>query len=289
MNKKRESGTSGGLVYATCAAGVIIAFTIYVLEAFVFKCYALRDELATKMHIVESYCLTANQLADGRDSFERELNKKQIITAIAEKRRSNGTLNPDDNWPRIEEQLINIGEKFSQRMKEELCISGSTSSGYTDVTNGLLSTMGRSKVSIDHCYIYEPIYSLNAQINAGSVDAAGHVSGITIQYPIESWYVYELRFNGVEFVEARRLGKVDAGYSGGKVNYEDKWSHNMVLTPTLSNGNRAEGATIEATINVRFYGPQSLVWKVRESEKEFDISVTQSVDIVFAENDSRWQ
>ena len=260
---EREPGDNGGIVYASSFAGIIIALTVFVLVVFVGRVYILRDELATRLHIVESYCITANQASGGSDSFERELKKEHIVT----------------NTSQYAAQLQNIGSKFAARLKDELFINGTTTAGYTSITNGTLASMGPSVVSVSNCYIYEPTYSTSATAN-GAADAYGHISDYNISHQITGWEVYELTFDGVNFSNTSRIGAVTSSTPGAKIK-------NGVWTPCLTTGAICEGATIEATINVKFYGPKSLLWKSEGDSQQYDISVTQAVDIVYTANDSR--
>ena len=207
-----------------------------------------------------------------------------------------------------ENQVRLLANSFSDSIKEQLDLDGS------HPTSSILKSMcgEESDILIKKLVIFEPVYSRTVtKTSKGKIAGTNlDIYDFEVTYSIDNWIVYNINFDGsnnyIGFTKDLRTG-TDA--------------------PLLENGNEAEGATIEATLGTKFNGVRNIfaginttpptvqenvyqfgsaynnltanhydltgtegaIFSATPTQVEYDIEVTQSVDIVVAHQDSRAQ
>lgn len=298
-NRKTEHG-DGGISYAMYFVAMIICLVLFVFFIFNANLYIIEETMENGLHIAETRVLTVNQdgiLEDGTraDEFERETARMHIVTKY----------NVTSRTTEEENQVRLFGKAFSESIKEQLKLNGSKPSG--DILKHMCGS--DADILITELRIFEPVYSRTV-----TKAATGKIGGtnldtfkFTTNYTVDNWIVYELNFdadnNYVSFTKTVKTG---------------------ADVPTLARGDVAEGATIEASLATNFSGIRNIFAGVNTTPptinegaidlgdglrgdeislegtgggmfsdnpvaQQYDVIVTQSVDIVIAEQDSRKQ
>lgn len=301
--KKRERG-DGGISYAMYFIAIVIALVFFVFFKFNADLFMIEESLENGLHIAEIRVLTVNHdgnKADGTrdDKFERELSRMHIVTKC-----DSGSTSISG---KEEQQIKMLANSFSDAIKEQLDLDG------VHPKSSILKSMcgADSVIHIENFRIYEPVYNKTV-----SKSSDGNIAGsslnkynFTVDYAIEKWVVYDFTFSddANDFVSCNK--------------------HFSTSAPVLDNGNPAEGATVEATLGTKFGGVRNIfaginttppdvhenaidlgpnynnikvdeydlsyswgpMFSSSPTQKEYTIKVTQSVDIVIAQQDSRTQ
>lgn len=303
-NIAMESGD--GINYAMYFVAIIMGVFIFTFRIFHFDLLVLEETLENRLHVIESAVITANQgsVVDGKrtDPYERELKRMHIVTESVP---GNSTLMIGTNEYN---QVYALGKTYEETFKEEFNLKNDATQKTDSIFTKLCGQNGRI-ISGEIVTIYEPVYDITVtrQDNPGYTAEtddkyADQKYKFNIDYNIIGWIQYDLKYNSNnEFQSATK-----------KI---------LSSTPTLSNGDECEGATIEASVNVDFKGVKNLFAGIEagnpkitgtkedgsdfgvtdtggkgmfatseamdNSRVSYDVTVKQSVDIVLAEKDKR--
>lgn len=288
MKNRKEEGSNSGLVYAMCFVAFVTCLYLFVMMEYRAKIHMLKDEMETKLHIVENYCLTVNQMGDiYSNEFERERDRAHIITLS------------HDN-PRSNDQVIALGKAFSERFKEEFGLNGTKPNGgvLAQMTNnGEYNQM--ATLHIESLVIYEPTYTPGEiyPVYCGS-DTHDHEasfgvdgedcrysenynvpsdvpSGFCVVTSIEDWYVYEFEFDE----NNNPIPKIPRHLTKNETP--------QAIANVFGQTYPAEGATIQATIRAEFARPFGFWGENMNLGGLESVEVTEGIDIVFSSYDSR--
>jgi len=293
----------GGISYAMYFVGIITTIIMFAFFKFNADLFMIEQAIEQGVHIAETRALTSNQdKVDGtgmrEDEYERELSRMHIITKY----------NTNQDPSNLEKgQIEKLATEFADALKDSLDLDGTHPQGQ------ILKMMCGSDadILIDRLVIYEPVYS-----RAVTKVATGTIEGTSLEtfdfnvlYTVNNWITYDINF-------------VDNNYVGFS-----KSVKTAADVPRLTNGQLAEGATIEATVGASFAGVRNIFagvdtaepvvyenyYKFNEAynnltanaydisnattpifsgaptQDVYDVSVTQAVDIVIAHQDSRKQ
>ena len=314
---KRERGDGAGISYAMFLVGIMTVSIIFAFVIFNANLYIVKSELETGLHIVEQYCLTTNasgyeeghdytigRTTDGNrftgDKYESELRRRHIITAAY----YDNILHPEE-----QEQCSQLGDVFTERLSAQMLLA---SDGVTP-RGGMLGHLSKGRWGDAYAklritgpvVIYEPCYrdtiviTMSPERRAEFEDLYGNLEEIdlenlapqdfTIKTNIEEWVKYELTFDDSNhFLSATKVLITDTNGGVPVVHQDESGNSVTVYTPRLKNGNLCEGATIESTVRVPFYGVNKIYASGSDVANRYSVSVTQSVDIVLASKDSRF-
>lgn len=278
MKKTKFSGQSyepgdGGISYAMYLIAITMCVMLYMFFKFNSGMYVAEELLENGLHIAENKVMTANQSysdASGPrvDEFDKEIKRLHIVTSYDE---SSGLTTNE------QAQLRAIGNEFTSTLQSQLELKE------TKPTTGVLLELCSKDSDItisEPVVIYEPIYERHVTANSDGTIAGTPLLKFKFvsDYEIKNWIKYSLHFNAKnEYVSATK----------------DLIS--VANTPLLKNGNKVEGATIEATLAISFSGLNNVFANVgskelftnNPQEKQYKVKVTQSTDIVASTKDSR--
>lgn len=265
----REDGSNGGLVYAMCLIAILMAAMIFNFVQFNSNVYVIKSDLENGLHIVEGSVMTSNQRyeEEGKylDDYERELSRYHIVTS-------------DDYVGQCEY----IGNAFTTALRNQfdldengVPLSGTLSSmarpwqNPVDPTSGTIYAEAKLLIT-NPVVIYEPTYTITQErVETGNPSRPYEFEET---YTITGWTKYSLYFNT----------------STNEYDHVVKEAIPSSTTPRLQNGNVCEGATIEATITVPFYGVNRIFADASTATyNQYYVSVTQSTDVVITSLDSR--
>lgn len=311
----KEYGSGGPLIYAMCFVGLMTCVMIFLFIEYRSRIYMLKDDMETKLHIVENYCLTVNQRTDGnQDTFERERERAHIVTV--------GANNSSATIAKRIEQVNEIGNAFSRQFKESFDLDGIyPQSGFLlMMSKPSKDNKYRSTMTIKEVTIYEPTYSMgevspvycnnnnpdhghnaDCKNKLKAVGMEGEIKDIGTDKVLGTATVYCNNKKHTHTVECQDKAKaVPTGFDTKPTAtewYTYKLSFNgnnyascgepekSETAPMLSTGVPAEGATIEATIVATFYQPDNFV--IIEPPVMHTVEVHEAIDIVYASEDSR--
>jgi len=199
------------------------------------------------------------------DSYERELSRYHIVTS-------------DDYVG----QCKYIGDAFYNAMRDQFGLDDNAVP-----TEGMLAHMARPWVGardpnngasyiaakvliVNPVCIYEPTYEITrTRIETGN---PARPYEFVEDYEITGWTAFYLYFNE----------------SNNQYDHVTRYVYPAGTTPRLQNGNLCEGATIEATITVPFFGVNRIFADASQATyHQYFVSVTQSTDITMTSLDSR--
>lgn len=304
LSLKKEKA-DGGVSYAMYFVGIVLCVVIYIFLKFQADLYMVEECLENGLHIAESRVLTVNHDKtdeEGRrgDTYERELSRMHIITKYS----TNAAKSE------IEERQVRIlGSEFSEAVKRQLDLENTHPAG------GILKTMCGSDadIGIYELFIYEPVYQrkVTDKNRKDLIEGSGGLYEYEFytEYTPVLWIKYSLNFDP-------------------RTNEYESFSKEILSSvPELKNGNAAEGATLEATVTTNFRGIRNIFAGVNRNtpaiqkdayhfgpgwgnavadgvnmegtegamfsdspEREITdtVYVTQAVDIVVRQNDSRY-
>lgn len=289
---KKESGT-GGISYAMYFIAIITTVVLFVYTTFNAQLFVLESILENGLHLIESTVLTANQSSivggERQDEFERELRRMKIVTASVYQ----------DAWDNAEQAQVNkLGRLFEETMIEQFGLVNDTNPG-----SGVLKNMCGEDADIliaGDVYLYEPEYEMTIA-RTGVPDA---VEETDPKYITKS-YDFEVTYDIVGWIEYR--------LSFSNNIYQGATKRICSNVPQLLLGDEAEGATVEATLGVSFKGLKNIfagiptatpsvesagswdepltvekgMFAENPEQIEYSVLITQAMDIVVAENDSR--
>ncbi len=272
--KKREE-RGGGIEYAMYFIAIIIVCVIFVFLKFHADLYVVEEHLENGLHVAEMSIITTNQDeldANGKRKadIEREINRKNIVTKY-------DLTQPGSVTSAESKQLEYIGKRFQKALESQLNLHGS------DINGEFLLRMcgpgSKIKIKPGSVKIYEPVYSrtVSSMETGEKSDHGFDILKFRTRYGIDKWIEYTLNFNE------------NNEYTSSTKRVFDE-------APKLSRGDTAEGATIEATLLVEFSGVREIFnmseggpFFANGGATHYNAEVTQAVDIVIAEDDSRRQ
>ena len=279
MLLKKEDGLNG-LVMAAFFMSIMFIVILYAFGQFNLELYVVEETLETGLHTSLSSVISANQL-EYTEENDRETDKSLNRTHIILNATANNVLTDIEK-----KELKTLGNNLTEILTKTYGLKNQV---YP--TNGILYSMCKNKpIEITEVYIYEPIYEINY---VSTEDTSRYPMGIRPEYKILGWVKYTLHFQNNVY---------DSGFTT-KEYYDLK----KTLAPTLLNGNVVEGATIEGSITANIKGVNN-IFNMEDSAPEIDgkyyvsplfskevqtnhyqVTVTQAVDVVISENDSRQQ
>lgn len=271
-HKQMERG-DGGISYAMYFIAIVTVLILFMFFKLNADLYVAEEVLENGLHIAENKILTINQTGIGADNYdlENELRRFHIVTSY-----NDGQTKSSNE----ESQLQHLATEFSSTLQTQYELDGASPK------SGILKDLctENSKVSISGpVYIYEPVYKRTI-----TVDNNGIIEGTSIkrfdfksEYEIINWITYTLTYNE------------DNVYVSSSKSVSSQ-------TPKLKNGSDAIGATIEATVKLQFAGVNNVfdmtgtngnaaLFAGNPQREYYDVSVTQSADIVISTNDTRDQ
>ncbi len=293
--RKKENG-SGGFSYAMCFIGIVTIALVYTYTTFISNLYVVESVIENGLHLVENIVLTSNQsivtnnnsIYERNDAYEREMQRTNIVTEC---------IYSDSFSDAEEQQVATLGKLFQDSLIKQFNLSNNT-----HPSSGILKNMCGEEsdiIIIGDVIIYEPVYRLDVSPPALNPDAEveddpKYVSKkwiFSTDYTITGWVQYNLHFT-------------NNAYSG--------CSKKICSQPTLKNGNLVEGATIESTVGLSLKGLKNIfadvstttptidangnydlsnveggMFSKNPTQNIYDVTVTQAVDIVIADKDSR--
>lgn len=272
--KKRESGDGAAITYVMIWFTLMVAFIIIVFVQFNSNIYIAKSEMETGLHIVEGSVMVRSQKfytgSVYADEFERDLQRAHIITSdIKTSKVSDGkrTESFSGNTDYLD-QCEKIGNAITQGLKDQFFLDEHSVPQAGAIA--LLSFQRKSGTKMfihQDVIIYEPTYDYVVKKTAtgdSSKPWAFVESGT-----VTGWKQYALHFDE------------NNNYTGVTVK-------NLTTTPKLKNGDLCEGATIEMTIKIDFYGINKIFADAASSTgNAHTVYVTQSTDIVLVNLDSR--
>lgn len=272
--KKMEPG-DGGISYAMYFIAVIVCLILFIFFKFNSDLYVAEEVLENGLHIAENRILTINNsgVVSEDDDFENELRRFHIVSSYDSTQAT--------KTPKEESQLQNIAKEFVSTIQTQYELDG------VYPKSGILKelcTDGSKVVISGPVYIYEPIYKRTVNVsNNGNVAGSSYKKFLfESKYDIEGWIKYTISYN-------------DNVFSSSTKEF-------LSATPMLKNGSIAEGATIEASVTLQFAGVNNVfnmtpnngnlhaptAFFTNNPQREYyDVTVTQSADIVISSNDSR--
>lgn len=255
----------------TCIMFVVFKFRMDVLVA--------KEICETGLHVVETGALTANHNTLGSGAldagFENEMERTHIIPAVTN---SNTTSDKE----RL--QVNTVGSYIQGEFADQFALTGVTHpTGHLamlcgDDSDVLISTMDGTGGVVK---IYEPIYKYTIT-KRDSGETITFPNGTTItkwvfetNYSIDAWLEYDLTFANNQYT----------GFT----------KKTLASAPQLYNGDTAEGATIESTVNIEFNGIRKVIatnpsdgfFESNPTSDHYSVKVTQAMDIVISKEDSR--
>lgn len=296
LYKKRERGDGAGLSYAMFLIGIMVTMVIWCSVNLNANLYLVRDEIQSKLHIVENYCLVVTHRYYSGDDKDRLSSRRHIVTACKEE---TSTMSQAQIRDLFRNDLDLVGNSFSERFKEEFGLDT-----HSRPTIGMLGAQVKhnEKLNIVSVHLYEPIYE-----EVIDVDQLRQIV-LTLDLDEDEMEAYiEECLNG-----SRQLdGDIDINVTSNIIGWVDctllfndnndyigyEVSDVLHTAPTLSNGRRACGATIEATAGTTIKGfPQMFpeyyqkgggYKETSDKASEYPVYVTQSVDVVLVSKDDR--
>lgn len=295
---KKESGD--GITYAMYFIAIVMAFVMYAFLKFNVDVYVIESELKNGLHIAENSAITAAQdviVSDIReDTYEAEINRMNIITRADASKTS-----WYDSSQLEKDQVQLVVNAFSSELKKQLNLNGSV-----PVKGSLRNLCGaESRITIDSMTIYEPVYDVKTTVsNTGN---RWSINGIETdmytfetEYKPKNWIVYNVSFDS----NNNMLNVSKSVLPGTTVLYLNSDSTTRGRDDVL-------GATIEAKISTKFNGVKNIfatfggltqgiglqnqvaqaggIFTANPETRQYNVSVSQSVDIVLTDNDNRQQ
>lgn len=287
---KREQG-HGGISYAMCFVAIVITCVLYSFATFNANLFVVEEILENGLHIVESAVLTTNQresIDDDADPYEKELERMRIVSKCTFQ----------NAWEEEEkEQIDGLGKNFQDSLVEQLGLVNNVHPGSGTLKN--ICGDDSSILVVGDVVIYEPVYDVSitrtGTSNLETEDDERYVSKqweFETTYTVTGWIKYNLHYvNNV---------------------YQTCTKEICAETPKIKNGNKVEGATIEATLGASFAGLKNIfagvsttvpavdekgnvnmagvkggMFSNTPSQLKYSVQVTQAMDIVPANQDSR--
>lgn len=261
---------------------IMFIVVIYAFGQYNTELYVVEETLETGLHTSLSSVISANQLEyteeNDRDT-DKSLNRAHIIL--------NATASNTLTDIEIKE-LKTLGNNLTEILTETY---GLKQNVYP--TNGILYSMCKNKpIELTEVYIYEPVYNITY---VPTTDTSRYPMGIRPNYGIDGWIKYTLHFENNVY---------DSGFTT-----KEYYDLSTTLAPTLLKGNALEGATIEGSITANIRAVNNIfnmdtttpdpvtVDDVKTTPffsngvktSSYQVIVTQAVDVVISENDSRQQ
>ena len=279
---KKESG-SGPLNYTWYFIAILICIVVFAFNRFHIGLYVVEEIVENGLHIAESGAVAMNMK---EDEF---LTKVHMIPAADDNKES--SLSPTE-----EEEVRKVANAFSARFIEQLKLNNNA-----NPTMGTLAGYcgTDSKVLITSCRVVEPVYEVivtrheipeeetteteeseeTEETESTEEDDKEFIENdydFTVEYEIVGWKEYPIYFQNNHF---SNIGTPQF----------------TTTPPILKNGNRIEGATIEATVELSFNGVKNIfasagesgIFTKNPSTDHYVVTVTQAFDIVTVDNDSR--
>jgi hypothetical protein len=298
LHKREEA--DGALTYAFCFIALIITITVFLFMIFNWNVVVVEETLETRMHTIESAALSVNQdrvISGSReDTFEQELARMHVVRAVE-------LSNAWSSDGKEQQEAYAVAEFLSDNVIADLYLNSHATSDA-----GILNMMcgADTKVNLTGANIYEPIY--NVEVSRYATGNPDEPYEFDIQYHITGWVKYTCVYSPSD----NSLASVTKTVCSG--------------TPVLVNGTNAEGATVEMSIALSFNGIRNLFYNVNNAKPttsgtayfddngnlvdnyvinyngaesdlamfsgenkytQYDVIVTQAVDIVNANYDSR--
>lgn len=296
---KREKA-DGALTYAWCFIAITITIMIFLFMTFIWNVGVVEETLETRMHTIESAALSVNQdkveSGSRSDTFEQELERMHVVRAVE-------LSNAWSSDGKERQEAYAAAQFLSDNVIADLYLDSSATS-YAGVLNMMCGSS--TNVNLTGANIYEPIY--NVEVNRHATGNPDEPYEFDIQYHITGWVKYTCEYNPAD----NSLSSVTKSVCSS--------------TPVLANGIHAEGATIEMSIALSFNGIRNMFYGVNNampttsgstyfdddrnlvdnyvinyngaesdlgmfgdemSYSKYDVVVTQAVDIVNANYDSR--
>lgn len=242
----KKERADGGISYAMYFIGIVTCIVLYVFLKFDADLYMVEECLENGIHIAESRILTVNHdpVVDGKrgDTFERELSRAHIVTKYDSAHSTVQTGTGSEA-----EQIRTLGDAFSDAVKEQLSLDDNS-----HPTKGILKTMcgEDSVIHIEEMVIYEPVYEKRVTASeGGTIDGSGGIReyNFDVSYTPTHWIKYTLSFNpSTNRYDSSSLTKTIAPVSGSSQIF------------SLKNGEKLEGATVEATLSISFKGIRNI-------------------------------
>ena len=288
MNIERGDG---GISYAMYFVTIVTVLVLFVFFKFNADSYMAEQALENGLHIAETGIITSSSdsVTGGFKTAgdEKEVSRLHIVSQC--------DYNNASKSASEQSQLDYIGQEFSDLLEDQLKLNdgepqgdilknicGKTADDSSDPPRvSIIDKRPGSNENTPGMKIYEPYYTQTLKYNPNDY---------TLIYPLEAEYTI------VYWVE------YDFFYSPEN----DLLRVNKILNPTnpvLKNGKTPEGATIEATVSTTFDGVRNIfagvagssgvtsssIFSKPEDQKntKYSINVTQSSDIVPANQDSR--
>lgn len=284
MNRNRIEHTpqlehgDAGISYAMYFIAIIVTLVLFVFMQFNTGIYVAEEVLENGLHIAENKAMTVNQSTVDEtgtriDEFNKEVKRLHIVTSYD---KTSSSITTSER-----QQLKAIGDDFSNTLQQQLGLSGSTPS------LGILKELCSSNSNVilsEPVVIYEPIYERTVKRTDDGIISGTSVGKYLFEskYVITGWIKYELFFDGNNNYMAANASK----------SFID-----VASNPTLRNGSKIEGATIEATLAVSFRGVRNIfagvhsgsgpIFSSNPQDTIYDVEVTQSTDIVISTLDGR--
>lgn len=285
---RKESG-SGPLNYTWYFIAILICIVVFTFNRFHIGLYVVEEIVENGLHIAESGAVAMNMT---EDNF---LTKVHMIPS-ADTAYMEGNLNSFSSDGKEEEEVRKVANAFSARFTEQLKLNNNA-----NPTMGTLAGYcgTDSKVLITSCRVVEPVYEVivtrheipeeetteteeseeTEETESTEEDDKEFIENdydFTVEYKIVGWKEYPIYFQNNHF---SNIGTPQF----------------TTTPPILKNGNRIEGATIEATVELSFNGVKNIfasagesgIFTKNPSTDHYVVTVTQAFDIVTVDNDSR--
>lgn len=273
----------GGISYAMYFIAIVTVLILYMFFKLNSDLYVAEEVLENGLHIAENKILTINQTGLGADeySLENELRRFHIVTSYS----TDNGLSPQEIA-----QLKNIATEFSSTLQTQYELDGaSPKSGILKdlCAEGSTVRIDNPKGTSTSCvYIYEPVYKRTITVEDDGMISSDKLGSSKIKkfsfdskYEIINWITYTLSFDENN-------------------TYVNATKSVSTTQPKLQNGDDVIGATIEATVRLQIAGVNNVfdmtgsngnaaLFTSNPQREIYDVTVTQSADIVISTNDTR--
>lgn len=263
----REEGSI--LSYVWYLGAIFVIAIVFSYSTFLADLFLIESTLNNSLHIAESASMAAPLTSSGFIEEDEMLVKLKIITAS----------NPGSSSLNLYEknQLEIVGKFFMNTLSEQLSISGATPTG------GILKSRCTedAKVRVTELIIYEPQYEViktreenpDAEEEEEPFEEKDIIFNIDYELDNTKWIKYTIVFSETN------------SYASAKKEL-------LSSAPTLHDGRKAEGATMQAALGLQLKGVRDIFSKVSnggttDGDKIYAIQVTQAFDAVMASKDKR--